>query len=121
MNLCPAKKINYLSPVILLNGVIQSIINCENPTEHHSKTTAKNCYHLFSKAKQVCDNRWSETLKQAKSSITGLTTVGPAPDSFQRSPRTPDGRLELGGWAERTPNHNPDDVQWMGWEKGGAE
>ena len=31
---------------------------------------------LFSKAAQVCDNRWVETLKQAKSSLSRLATCG---------------------------------------------
>lgn len=56
---------------------------------------------FFSKLNKHVTTGGIETLKQAKSRITVLTTAGPATGSLQRSPRTPDGRLALGRQAAR--------------------
>lgn len=57
-----------------------------------SNENKKTLSTFSSKAAQVCDNRWAETLKQAKSSITKLNAIGLASGSLQRS-------LREAGWS----------------------
>lgn len=56
------------------------------------KKNRKTLITLFPKAAQVCDNRWVETLKQAKSSISRLKTCWLCL-RLRGPPRTPDGLM----------------------------
>lgn len=83
---------------------------------------------FIAKAAQVCDNRWAETLKRAKSSNTELNAIGLASGSLQRSLRKPPtlhppltaAWSSAGRQPDGTLDHNPDDARWMWWERGGG-
>lgn len=93
-----------------------SLLSCDQLSKNK---TEKTLITLFSKAAQVCDNRWVETLKQAKSSISGLNTCWLGL-RLHRSPRTADADDPQQAEGSRGAAHRPDDAPWMWWGKAGG-
>lgn len=108
--------------LLTLKNYALSLLSFTTVSQLKKKQNRKTLITLFSKAAQLCDNRWAKTLKQAKSGISRLST-GWLFLRLHRSPGTADGPREprqAGGLRET--QHRPDDPPWMRWvERVGAQ